>query len=636
MATYVPNADDLTQPTEDKNLQSAAEEFRTLKAKAESNQTRIDTLEGSALQIVGSEYLADADINLGGNKVVNAGTVEADEVNADVFRIGGVALTVADFDPDASSAAALRGDLSASTGAAMVGKEGGGTVQDYIDGGAEAVTFVQAGTGAVSRTTQSKLRESVSAKDFGVVGDYDTDDTTAFEMALSYCATAKKTLDITDMNIRLTRSVDLPSGIRIKGSGGANIQTWMPYGDKLLLRPGFKSQISGSNIFLSGTADKTYTTNRIDGWASFTYGLSYLHIEPYSIDGVGIILDCDVYDAGGAITPAASDNRAVYDVGLVVRSQLATIQNSNLFGYWGKASFVVHSQQDLENIDSDYIRAINTNFTSIALIGDQTGANGLTGFSGLGCGYYSAADHHVPEDGNYLIPAIYIDGDNLIAGIRGHRFDGNLRTRSNIAVSIDRCDDVRFDFYVVEVPTLAGVPNADAAGVIQGTANTNDVYVGYVAQNSTKGLGINDLANTITGRLIAVGGVGNNALMVSRNGAGVRLQNGSNGDSIIQLTDDLTSENSQWTILRDDDQSDRLSFRYNNTEVFRISTAGQAQFDSFLTLNNTTAQLLSGAGSPEGVVTAPVGSTYTRTNGGAGTTFYVKESGTGSTGWVAK
>lgn len=43
-----------------------------------------------------------------------------------------------------------------------------------------------------------------------------------------------------------------------------------------------------------------------------------------------------------------------------------------------------------------------------------------------------------------------------------------------------------------------------------------------------------------------------------------------------------------------------------------------------------------GSGSPEGVVTAPVGSTYRRTDGGAGTSFYVKESGTGSTGWVAK
>lgn len=41
-------------------------------------------------------------------------------------------------------------------------------------------------------------------------------------------------------------------------------------------------------------------------------------------------------------------------------------------------------------------------------------------------------------------------------------------------------------------------------------------------------------------------------------------------------------------------------------------------------------------GSPEGGVTAPVGSIFSRDNGGAGTSFYVKESGTGNVGWVGK
>lgn len=43
-----------------------------------------------------------------------------------------------------------------------------------------------------------------------------------------------------------------------------------------------------------------------------------------------------------------------------------------------------------------------------------------------------------------------------------------------------------------------------------------------------------------------------------------------------------------------------------------------------------------GSGSPEGVLAAPVGSLYLRTNGSTGTTLYVKETGTGNTGWIAK
>lgn len=43
-----------------------------------------------------------------------------------------------------------------------------------------------------------------------------------------------------------------------------------------------------------------------------------------------------------------------------------------------------------------------------------------------------------------------------------------------------------------------------------------------------------------------------------------------------------------------------------------------------------------GNGSPEGVVSASVGDMYNRKDGGVGTTLYIKESGTGNTGWVAK
>lgn len=46
--------------------------------------------------------------------------------------------------------------------------------------------------------------------------------------------------------------------------------------------------------------------------------------------------------------------------------------------------------------------------------------------------------------------------------------------------------------------------------------------------------------------------------------------------------------------------------------------------------------VLSGAGSPEGVVVAPVSTLYRRRDGGAGTSLYVKESGAGNTGWVGK
>lgn len=54
------------------------------------------------------------------------------------------------------------------------------------------------------------------------------------------------------------------------------------------------------------------------------------------------------------------------------------------------------------------------------------------------------------------------------------------------------------------------------------------------------------------------------------------------------------------------------------------------------TTDDGTQRIIRGTGSPEGSVNAVVGSFYVRSDGGTGTTFYVKESGTGNTGWVAK
>lgn len=48
-----------------------------------------------------------------------------------------------------------------------------------------------------------------------------------------------------------------------------------------------------------------------------------------------------------------------------------------------------------------------------------------------------------------------------------------------------------------------------------------------------------------------------------------------------------------------------------------------------------TVRVYQGFGTPEGVITAGIGSIFQRLDGGAGTTLYVKESGTGATGWIA-
>ena len=50
-------------------------------------------------------------------------------------------------------------------------------------------------------------------------------------------------------------------------------------------------------------------------------------------------------------------------------------------------------------------------------------------------------------------------------------------------------------------------------------------------------------------------------------------------------------------------------------------------------VNGLLSSTREGLGSPEGVITAPVGTLYRRLDGGAGTILYAKHTGIGNTGW---
>ena len=110
-------------------------------------------------------------------------------------------------DPVDDSAAALGADLASTSGAGMVG-------------------FLQSGAGAVSRTLQDKMRESVSVKDFGAIGGGVINDTTAFNTAIAFCKLMGKGLKIPDDTYLLTAgAVNFAGqGLAIVGEGKPTLQ----------------------------------------------------------------------------------------------------------------------------------------------------------------------------------------------------------------------------------------------------------------------------------------------------------------------------------------------------------------------------------------------------------------------------
>ncbi|MEM9527100.1 MAG: GDSL-type esterase/lipase family protein [Bacteroidota bacterium] len=85
-------------------------------------------------------------------------------------------------------------------------------------------------------------------------------------------------------------------------------------------------------------------------------------------------------------------------------------------------------------------------------------------------------------------------------------------------------------------------------------------------------------------------------------------------------------------LYRQDDNKALRQMTWTNV-VSRLDSEGIATDTEVSAIQDLVR---SGTGSPEGAVSAPVGTMYLRSDGGAGTTLYVKESGTGNTGWTAK
>lgn len=150
-------------------------------------------------------------------------------------------------------------------------------------------------------------------------------------------------------------------------------------------------------------------------------------------------------------------------------------------------------------------------------------------------------------------------------------------------------------------------------------------------------------ADTVNGSLIFIEQFAGNVAGVEANLGSMRVFqranfSGGNAESSIDWAVKDTANNEVRIVLnrttwRPDADAGATTQLNLGESGFRFGDTFSKQFRP----GNGAPIWTSGTGTPQGVVAAPVGSMFTRTDGGASTTLYVKETGAATnTGWVAK
>lgn len=265
-------------------------------------------------------------------------------------------------------------------------------------GGSNLVGFVQSGTGAVATTVQTKLRESVSVKDFGAVGDGVTDDTAAIQAAMTYAASINAELIApTTKTFLISASLAVPSGLRcnfnystIKRKTGSVFNMLTNTGG---------SGIRISNLIVDGNKGALVSSNPADRFGGIVFtsatGSELRNVQVNNTvnaeDGrAGVYLaSCstfDLYNVGGS----GNDRSCIYLYYSAVRI-FGSYTANNL------GSGITSTKAD----DSEYYNCISVSngYSGISINGLRSKANGLrstgtaVGYAGVNIGHNSATDY---------------------------------------------------------------------------------------------------------------------------------------------------------------------------------------------------------------------------------------------------
>lgn len=212
---------------------------------------------------------------------------------------------------------------------------------------------------------------------------------------------------------------------------------------------------------------------------------------------------------------------------------------------------------------------------------------------------------------------IFIDYDGVYRNNNNRFFSPSLEDNSVLSVAAVINGDNNLIFH----PRLERI-TSQSTYEIQFTANSRECQIignGFTISNSN----INDLGDTNS--------------YVTRQGTTYKAQTAASAGQAVFSGQSTATSAAKIYLAKDSAGVEKFYVLGNGNVV----SSTQGYFESGTRWSTDSGSLndrglFNGTGSPEGVLTAAPGSLYCNNSGGAGTTLYVKETGSGNTGWSAK
>jgi parallel beta-helix repeat protein len=428
----------------------------------------------------------------------------------------------------------------------------------------------------------------LNVDDYGATGNGTTDDTTAIQSALTAARAAKAVLTFTRNKTYIVSATLNPTGVNMQG-----------FGATLKVKPSITMNF---NLFQSSGAftatDLTLDLNKAN-----------------TTDPGSNTQGCGVYmfaTSGWAGVAALTNVRVINGHQVGIRAQTASTPTD---AATVPASALILVGCQVENTKFGTWLSYLSRLRVIGCVVDTTTADGMYDFVTRDARYIA---NTVTNAGGHGIVTQYSSGF-IATGNRTRTTVGGITVGGGSTTITEARDFVIANNFITG-STLNGI-SIDTTKIGFGTTVV-DTF-GSVTGNVIRG-------NTIHGIYLHNAG----HVSVSGNTCHGNLNGGLAMDARYVSVSGNTFTANAWGIKFLGNTGTYGNYAIGRNLV-QLNTTAQFFFD---TVGFTDLTLdLQGQGTPEGVVAAPVGSRFSRTDGGAGTCMYVKESGgVTSTGWVAK